>query len=793
MCKSVRRPLLTLALSLLMIPFSAPCISATEARVAWDRSTDLSVTGYKLYYGTQSRNYSTAIDVHDTTSYTVSGLSDTQPYYLAVTAYSADSESDFSQELICYTISVAPPSNGTITPGITNVSSGGSSQTYAIAPAPGYLISDVLVDGVSVGAVSQYTFSNLSACHSIEAKFTSAAVEYTIAASASGNGSISPSGAVNVNSGSSQAFTITPAANYKISNVLVDGTSAGPVTSYTFSNVSGNHTIAASFEPVMYAISAGVLGSGSITPSGTVSVISGASQAFTISPAANYKISDVMVDGSSVGSVTGYTFSNVSGNHTIAASFAPATYTISAGVSGNGSITPSGKVNVTSGAVQTFTMTPAANYKISNVMVDGNPVGATSGYSFSNVSQNHTITACFAPQELPIADAGPDQAVKSAATVTLNGTNSTDSTGGISSYAWVQTGGPSVTLSNSSSAICTFRAPTVTSGTALTFKLNVVNRDGFSSSDGCNINVCGTDKPPVAVAGPNQVAAPYTIVTLDGSESADPDDGIASWSWQQTAGPVVNITNANMAQATIVAPVVESPDLTLIFELTVADHYGLKSTDRCIVNVADFAQPPVANAGADKTVYSSDNVELDGSGSLAAGFPIASYRWKQLSGTPVSFSDPAAPKAVFSAPYQPAGSGDLVFDLSITDASGLSSSDSCVVSVQNRTGSDLVGNWVSIAVQNKNKVQGALRISNPGAQTSSAFQTSFYLSSDGKVPSRLIGTSSCQGVAAGQSITLNPTFSLSGAGGQYIMAVIDSGNSVNESNESNNTAAIRLP
>src|SRR5439155_2970915 len=52
-------------------------------------------------------------------------------------------------------------------------------------------------------------------------------IAYTITASAGSNGSISPSGAVTVNSGASQSFTITPAANYHVADVLVDGSSVG--------------------------------------------------------------------------------------------------------------------------------------------------------------------------------------------------------------------------------------------------------------------------------------------------------------------------------------------------------------------------------------------------------------------------------------------------------------------------------------------------------------------------------------------------------------------------------------
>ncbi len=70
---------------------------------------------------------------------------------------------------------------------------------------------------------------------------------YTITASAGANGSISPVGVTTLNHTQSQAYTITPDAGYKISDVLVDGASVGAVSTYTFSNPTANHTISASF------------------------------------------------------------------------------------------------------------------------------------------------------------------------------------------------------------------------------------------------------------------------------------------------------------------------------------------------------------------------------------------------------------------------------------------------------------------------------------------------------------------------------------------------------------------
>jgi len=146
----------------------------------------------------------------------------------------------------------------------------------------------------------------------------------SITASAGTGGSITPSGAATVSSGTSKTYAIAAATGYSIADVKVDGVSVGKVASYTFSNVTANHTIAASFTVQSYSITASAGTGGSITPSGAATVSSGASKSYAIAAATGYSISDVKVDGVSAGKVASYTFSNVTANHTIQASFTAA-------------------------------------------------------------------------------------------------------------------------------------------------------------------------------------------------------------------------------------------------------------------------------------------------------------------------------------------------------------------------------------------------------------------------------------------------------------------------------------
>lgn len=70
---------------------------------------------------------------------------------------------------------------------------------------------------------------------------------YTIDTITGANGSISPSGKVVVWEGSDRSFTVSPNSGYAVADVKIDGKSIGAVTSYTFKNISSDHTIEVSF------------------------------------------------------------------------------------------------------------------------------------------------------------------------------------------------------------------------------------------------------------------------------------------------------------------------------------------------------------------------------------------------------------------------------------------------------------------------------------------------------------------------------------------------------------------
>ncbi len=318
-----------------------------------------------------------------------------------------------------------------------------------------------------------------------------------------------------------------------------------------------------------------------------------------------------------------------------------------------------------SGAKYVFTVTPASDNSTVTVSI---PAGAA-GVQPANVAARFDINyhaqtgtelqrAIISP---PTANAGTDQAVAAGSTVTLDGSASTSSD--TLAYSWNQTGGPTVSLSDAAARQPTFTAPSG-AGT-LAFTLTVTDTAGQSDTDTVSVSVLAA---PVSDAGTDQAVAAGSTVTLDGSASTS--SGTLAYSWNQTGGPTVSLSDAAARQPTFTAP---SGAGTLAFTLTVTDTAGQSDTDTVSVSVL---AAPVSDAGTDQAVAAGSTVTLDGSASTSSG--TLAYSWNQTGGPTVSLSDAAARQPTFTAP---SGAGTLAFTLTVTDTAGQSDTDTVSVSV----------------------------------------------------------------------------------------------------------------
>ena len=188
------------------------------------------------------------------------------------------------------------------------------------------------------------------------------------------------------------------------------------------------------------------------------------------------------------------------------------------------------------------------------------------------------------------------------------------------------------------------------------------------------------NKPPTAVAGPDQVITlPTDSISLNGSASNDPDGMISEWRWKKIAGPV-SFYIANGATAKTVIKYLTAGSYK--FELSVKDENGASAKDTIIVTVNPDPtnnHPPVANAGPDQTITLPRNsVILDGSASRDPDYNSTNYVWTKISG-PSSFN--IANANALKTEVTDLVGGVYQFELKITDIGGLASKDTIGIGV----------------------------------------------------------------------------------------------------------------
>lgn len=265
-----------------------------------------------------------------------------------------------------------------------------------------------------------------------------------------------------------------------------------------------------------------------------------------------------------------------------------------------------------------------------------------------------------------VANAGPDQRVRSGDTVTLDGTG----TSGNSTVRWTQLEGPRVELTQDFMR-ATFIAP---AGPArLVFQIGVGDASGREVTDDVVIEVSAPTSL-VADAGADFAVGWFARVQLDGRNSTGPAPLKFSWK-----SPV----EVQLAGAETATPVFHAPasDVALTFVLTVCASDGQCAEDDVVVRVTQGANlPPLVDAGPDRVGESTRSVALDGTGTRdPEGAPLK-VTWTQLSGTPAVIDAADALWTRLTLPFVEAEE-ELVFTLEACDPRDACTSDSVTVRV----------------------------------------------------------------------------------------------------------------
>jgi hypothetical protein len=305
------------------------------------------------------------------------------------------------------TTSIVGNTGGTVTSSDTRPH--GTNMTIEIMPKNGYEIDEVKIDGVVNEAAKKtesYTFTNITANHEILVTFKQWSQEFTITASAGSGGSISPGDTI-VTYGNPVTYTFTPATNYEIAEVKIDGNENAKAKAdgvYTFSNIDDGHSIEVTFQRT-YRITASASAGGVISPAGDATVSEGVKITYIITPVTGYEIETVLIDGKTDENAKNnksHTFSNISGNHSIVVTFKQIQYKINLTASNGGSI-----IKVVSDGVDTlvnhgeiveYVFLPDTGYEISLVEIDGEQnaeAKADGSYIFHGVTATHSISVQY--------------------------------------------------------------------------------------------------------------------------------------------------------------------------------------------------------------------------------------------------------------------------------------------------------------------------------------------------------------------------------------------------------------
>jgi hypothetical protein len=287
---------------------------------------------------------------------------------------------------------------------------------------------------------------------------------------------------------------------------------------------------------------------------------------------------------------------------------------------------------------------------------------------------------------LPTANAGSDKSYSSASKIYFGGSGS-DNDGSISSYRWTKIGGPSATISGSTSASA---SASISSSGTYVFKLTVTDNEGGTDSDYVRVIVGSsssggsttTNAAPVANAGSDvRLTLPSSTAYLRGGAS-DSDGSIRSYRWTKLSGPSTgNLSNTSSSTATAWGLV----GGTYLYRLTVSDDDGATDVDDVQVIVSSSGTTsstssnvaPVASAGSDFNMkLPSSTAKIYGSGRDSDG-SIVSYSWRKLEGPSCEMSNVTS--STLTAWRMTAGR--YVFRLTVKDNKGATDVDDVLINV----------------------------------------------------------------------------------------------------------------
>lgn len=279
----------------------------------------------------------------------------------------------------------------------------------------------------------------------------------------------------------------------------------------------------------------------------------------------------------------------------------------------------------------------------------------------------------------PVANAGPDKTATVNQVVILNGSGSSDSDGDTLSFRWTferRPAGSSAGIDDARTVFASF-VPDVPG----TYIVRLVVSDGKQSSSEdtavITVSAISSAQLPVARAGRDGVVSLNALVTLNGTNSSDPDGDPLTFAWTITTLPTGSSAFLN-------DPASSTPTFTAdvsgiyIIELVVSDGTLSSQPDSVVISTSS----PVADAGGDQTITlaSASAAVLDGSGSFDLQGDPLTYTWSFQAIPATSAATLSGTNATFAS-FTPDVTGNYVVQLIVSDGVNTSTADVVVITV----------------------------------------------------------------------------------------------------------------
>ncbi|MZP66876.1 MAG: T9SS type A sorting domain-containing protein, partial [Bacteroidales bacterium] len=300
-----------------------------------------------------------------------------------------------------YTVSVSnsPTSGGTATGGGNYTH--GSQATITASPSAGYSFVNWTEGGSFVSTNPSYTFT-VNSNRSFQANYSLNSYRVSVSNSPTSGGTATGGG--DFTHGSQATVSANPSSGYSFVNWTEGGSFVSANPSYTFT-VTADRTLVANFSQIVYNVSITSSPTSGGTTNGAGPYGSGSTANIIATPATGYRFVNWTRNGTIVSTSANYSFT-VTGNTTLVANFAIASYTITTSVNPAGTGTASGGGSFNHGASVTVRATPASGYQFTNWTENGTEVSRTANYVFT-VTENRNLRANFSQIPRLLSLTGP--------------------------------------------------------------------------------------------------------------------------------------------------------------------------------------------------------------------------------------------------------------------------------------------------------------------------------------------------------------------------------------------------